>query len=84
MINLLDNSNQNGINEIEDSTTNKININKANKSELMTLNGIGESTANKIIEYRKNNMFDSIEDIKNVSGIGDSKFEKIKNYICVD
>lgn len=78
-------------NEYEKSTdekindnSGKININTASKSELMKLNGIGESTANKIIEYRKNNTFKTIEDIKNVSSIGDSKFENIKNYICVD
>ena len=63
---------------------NKVSINTASESELMTINGIGKTKAKKIIEYRDNNgKFKSIEDIKNVSGIGDSIFEKIKNYIKV-
>ena len=49
-----------------------------------TLNGIGESTAQSIIEYREENgRFSSPEELKNVSGIGDSKYEKIKDDICV-
>ena len=49
-----------------------------------TLTGIGPSTALKIIKYREENgKFKTIEDIKNVSGIGDSKFEAIKDEICV-
>ncbi len=64
--------------------SNKININKASQTELETIPGIGPSTALKIINYRKENgKFTNIEDIKNVSGIGDSKFENIKDYICV-
>ena len=59
----------------------KISINSASKTELMTLTGIGESKADKIIEYRKINKFQTIEDIKKVSGIGDSIFEKIKDSI---
>ena len=47
----------------------------------MTLSGIGESKAENIIEYRKQNKFNDISDIKNVKGIGDSIFEKIKNNI---
>ena len=63
---------------------NKININKATQTELETVPGIGPSTALKIINYRKENgKFNSLEDIKNVSGIGDSKYKKIKNYICI-
>ena len=63
---------------------NKININKATQTELETIPGIGPSTALKIINYRKENgKFTSLEDIKNVSGIGDSKYKKIKNYICI-
>lgn len=68
----------------EYSSKEKVNINKASKEELMSLKGIGESTANKIIEYRKTQKFLEIEDIMNVSGIGNSKFEKIKDNIEVD
>ena len=60
----------------------KININTATQAELETLTGIGPSTAAKIIEYRKKNgKFRKIEDLKNVSGIGESKYESIKNDI---
>lgn len=62
----------------------KININTASINELITLNGIGETTAQNIIDYRKKNgAFKSIDDILNVSGIGDAKFSKIKNSICI-
>ena len=62
----------------------KININTATQTELETLSGIGSSTANKIITYRKEKgSFKKIEDIKNVSGIGEAKFNKIKDYITV-
>ena len=66
----------------EDIKDNKISINTATVNELMTLNGIGESKAKAIIKYREENgPFEKIEDIKNVSGIGDSAYEKIKDYI---
>lgn len=62
----------------------KVNINTANQTELETLPGIGPSTAQKIIDYRsKNGKFETIEDIQNVKGIGDAKFEDIKDNICV-
>lgn len=61
-----------------------ININSATSEMLQSLNGIGESYANKIIEYRNlNGPFKSIEEIKNVKGIGDAKYNKIKKYIEV-
>lgn len=59
----------------------KVSINTASKEELMTLTGIGESKAIAIIEYRSNKKFETIEEIKEVSGIGDALFEKIKDYI---
>ena len=63
----------------------KVKINKASQEELDSLPGIGPSTADKILEYRKQNgNFKSIEDIKEVSGIGESKFEKIRNMITVN
>ena len=68
----------------DNSTDNfKVNINTASKEDLMTITGIGESKAIKIIEYRKNNKFKTIEDIKNVDGFGESTFEKIKEFITV-
>ncbi|MBE3610616.1 helix-hairpin-helix domain-containing protein [Campylobacter californiensis] len=60
-----------------------INLNTATKDELMSLNGIGESKAEAIIEYRKANKFNSIEDIKNISGIGDKTYENLKDDISV-
>ncbi len=59
----------------------KININNCTKEALMSLPGIGEVTAEKIINYRKDNKFSIIEDIKNVSGIGDKKFDAVKDLI---
>ena len=60
-----------------------VNISTASKEELMLLPGIGEVIAERIIVYRNKKQFSSIEDIKNVSGIGDAVYEKIKDYITV-
>ncbi len=61
-----------------------ININTADEKELQNINGVGEAKAKAIIEYREENgLFTTIEDIKNVPGIGDSLFEKIKTYITI-
>lgn len=65
------------------SQSDKININTATITELDTLPGIGEVTANKIIEYRSSTPFRTIEEIMNVSGIGDKKYETIKELIRV-
>ena len=63
----------------------KININTATLEELDKLPGVGEATANKIISHREENgQFKNIEDIKNVNGIGDKKFENMKELICVN
>ena len=68
----------------EEKIGGKVNINTAKQTELETLTGIGPSTALKIINYRNaNGEFKTIEDLKNVPGIGESKFESIKNDICV-
>lgn len=70
--------------EKKNAQNSKVNINTATQAQLETLPGIGPSTATKIISYRKEKgKFTKIEDIKEVSGIGDSKFEKIKDSITV-
>lgn len=62
----------------------KVNINTANQSELETLPGIGPSLASRIIEYREQNgKFNTIEELKNVKGIGDAKFEDLKNSATI-
>lgn len=62
----------------------KVNINTATSEELQKLPGIGESIAARIIAYRKENgKFSKIEDLTNVSGIGDAKFNNIKSYVFV-
>lgn len=71
----------NSLNE-ETNNDSKISINTATLEQLQTLDGIGKSKAEAIMEYRtKNGLFKTIEDIKNVSGIGDAAFEKIKDSI---
>lgn len=79
--------NKEEVNNVKDECNyndNYININTATQAELESLPGIGPSTALKIINYRKENgKFSSIEDIKKVSGIGESKFNSIKDLIKV-
>lgn len=67
------------------STKNKkVNINSASQTELETIPGIGPSIALRIISYRnENGKFKNIEDLKNVSGIGESKFNTMKDSICI-
>ena len=74
----------NNIGTVKITKNNKININKASITELKQITGIGESTANKIIDYRENvGKFKKIEDIKEVKGIGDSKYKSIKDKITI-
>lgn len=67
----------------ETSKNSKININKATISQLQNLPGVGPSLAEKIFNYRKENgEFKNIEDLKKVNGIGEKKFESLKEFIC--
>ena len=69
--------------EIEEQES-KININTADTQQLQELNGIGEKKAEKIIQYREESgSFQTIEELKNVSGIGDKTFESLKDFITV-
>lgn len=61
----------------------RINLNTASKVELMKIPWVGDKTAIKIIEYRDKHPFRRIEDIKNITGIGAKKFEKMKDFIKV-
>jgi len=68
----------------EEGKISRININEADKEALMTLNGIGDSKAENILTYREENgLFKSIEEIKNVSGIGEATFNNLKDSIVV-
>lgn len=61
-----------------------VNINTADAATLTTLNGVGEATAEKIIADREaNGPFKTLEDLKRVSGIGDKKFEALRDFICL-
>lgn len=60
-----------------------VNLNTATKKELMTLDGIGSKKAEEIIKYREKTPFQKPEDIKNIKGIGDKLFDKIKDKVEV-
>jgi competence protein ComEA len=69
---------------IEDASTTMISLNNATKEELMSLPGIGEAKAQDIIDYRvSTGPFKTIDDIKQITGIGDSIFDQIKDYITL-
>lgn len=72
------------VNQEKSNNISQININTASIEELDKLPGVGEATANKIVNHRsENGEFKSVEEIKNVNGIGDKKFEEMKELICV-
>ena len=73
------------VSESESEIDGKININSADIEQLVVLKGIGEATAKKIIAYREENgPFVTIEEIMKVPGIGENKFEDIKDFICAE
>lgn len=73
---------QSGVSSAADEV--RVNINTADSVTLQTIPGIGPSKAERIIEYRNTQgRFQSVDDIKNISGIGDKTFENIKKYITV-
>lgn len=68
----------------EKGGNNKVNINTATQSELENLPGVGAAIASRIIEYREQNgKFSKIEDLQNVKGIGEAKFNNMKEYVMV-
>ena len=80
---IFDENNEYNYNEVS-SNSGKININKATVQDLQTISGLGPSLAQKIIEYRNTNgKFNSIEELKNISGIGEKKFELIKDFVSI-
>lgn len=60
-----------------------ISLNSATKEELQTLPGIGPSIAQRIIDYRESSTFQTLEQIKDVKGIGEALFNKIQDKICL-
>ena len=65
-------------------TDGRININLASRSELMDLPGIGSVLSERIVDYRRaNGQFSSVDELKNVSGIGEKRFETIKDKVTV-
>ncbi len=72
------------VTQVNESSSNKININTADKDTLKTLPGIGDTRAEEIIRYRETNKFSKPEDLQNISGIGSKTYEKLKDLISVN
>lgn len=84
-INIVSDSGGAVVGENTESLNLKININTASKEQLTELPGVGPAIADNIIAFRQENgRFEKIEDIMNVSGIGDAKFKRLKDLITVD
>ncbi|OQY98884.1 MAG: hypothetical protein B6D35_10870 [Candidatus Brocadia sp. UTAMX2] len=63
----------------------KVNINTATEDQISILPGVGPKLASEVVNYRKiNGDFKEVEEIKNVNGVGDKKFEKMKDFIAVE
>ena len=74
-----------GTSEVASQKGNKVNLNTADLSELQTISGIGQKRAQDILDYREaNGKFNSVDDLKNVSGVGAKTLEKLKEYVTVD
>lgn len=67
----------------ETAVPEKVNINTATAEQLDTLPGVGSATAQKIIDYRSSHPFTRIEDLKQVSGIGEAKFAQMRDRVCL-
>ena len=78
-------SSTSGTSEVASQKGNKVNLNTADLSELQTISGIGQKRAQDILDYREaNGKFNSVDDLKNVSGVGAKTLEKLKEYVTVD
>lgn len=64
-------------------TQQALSLNQATKEEFMTLKGIGEKMAQKLIDYRNQQPYQRIEDIMNVSGIGEKTYLRLREYLCL-
>ena len=70
--------------ETKDGAQAKVDINKATESELMTVSGIGETLAKRIVAFREQNgPFRRLEDLMKVQGIGEKSFEKLRSHLTV-